>query len=119
MMGVIGVLRLSNVVKTVDYLSLWCLSIAGTISLLGTVHFIGNIPKECRILVERLNFTYEPNVSPRQRKLLRKNVLSLQLFGLRSGPIRLMKHNAIYLYFGGLVNFIITFLVAHPDLGKA
>jgi predicted membrane channel-forming protein YqfA (hemolysin III family) len=118
MMGVVGVLRLSNVVKTVDYLCLWCLSVGGTISLLGTVHFTGNIPKECRILLEYLNFSYEPNVSPIQRKLLRKDVLSLRLFGLRSGPIRLLKHNAVYLYFGGLVNFIITFLVAHPDLGK-
>jgi predicted membrane channel-forming protein YqfA (hemolysin III family) len=121
MMGVVGVFRLHDVVKTVDYMSIWCVSIGGTISLIGAVHFIGNIPKECGILIEDLNFSYyEPNdVSPRQRKVFRKDALCLGIFGLRCDPIRLLKHNATYHYFGGMVNFIITFLVAYPELGKA
>jgi predicted membrane channel-forming protein YqfA (hemolysin III family) len=119
MMGVVGVFRLHDVVKTFDYMSIWCVSIGGTICLIGTVHFTGNIPKECGILVERLNFSYERNFSSRQRKIFRKDVLSLRIFGQRCDPIRLLKHNAMYHYFGGMIDFIITFLVAYPELGKA
>jgi hypothetical protein len=120
MMGVVGVFRLHDVVNTVDYLSVWCLSIAGTICLIGTtVHFTGNIPKECEILFEDLNFSYERNFSSRQRKIFRKDVLSLRIFGQRCDPIKLLKHNAMYHYFGGMIDFIITFLVAYPELGKA
>jgi hypothetical protein len=118
MMGVIGVLRLYAVVNAIDYIVLCCLASCGGVMLFLTVHFAGNVPMEGRILIRELKFSYEAVMARNQRKYLRKSARSLQLFGLKSGPIRLLKHNAIYLYFGGLINFIVTFLVAHPDLAK-
>jgi hypothetical protein len=118
MMGVIGALRLQQVVNVVDYTILCGLVVSGGTNLITPIHFAGNIPKEGRMLITSLKFSFAAHMTPIERKILRKNAISLQLFGISSKPIRLLKHNAIYLYFGGLINFIITYLVAHPDLGK-
>jgi hypothetical protein len=118
-MAVIGVLRLQSVVNLLDYATIVNVCICGGAILMGTVHFGGNLPKECRSSITELKHGYgNVPMAHRQRKLIRRNAISLQLFGLQSHPIRLLKHNAIYLYFGGLINVIVTFLVSHPDLGK-
>jgi hypothetical protein len=116
-LGVIGSIRLYGIVKYSEYFVLCLMSICGGAVLLGIIHFCGNIPKGCRELVTDLKFNYETMIttSSWERKLLRRYVRSLRLFGIRSEPIRLIKHNAIYLYFGALINCVVTFLVANSE----
>jgi len=119
MFGTIGVIRLYNVVDIFDYAILGVISFSGGFIVLGIIHFCGNIPMKCRTIVTHFRHNYNSSVaSNRERKFLLKTALSMQLFGIRCEPIRLLKHNAIYLYFGSLINMIVTFLVAHTELGK-
>jgi hypothetical protein len=115
-LGVIGTIRLHGKVEHVEYIILCDISSSGGFLLLGVIHFCGNIPKGGRELLTELQFNYEAFLTSGQRKVLMRYARSLNLFGIRSGTIRLLKHNAIYLYFGALINFVVTILVANKGM---
>jgi len=118
--GTIGTLRLFQFVNAADYFILCILSICGGTALFGFIHFSGNLPFKGKRFIRGVQFSLNNATfsTTNHRKCILKKVKTLQLFGLRSDPIRLVKHNAIYLYFGAMINCIVTALVAFPALGK-
>jgi hypothetical protein len=125
MMGVVGAIKLKAVVDSTDYINLCALAVAGGVLLIGTVHLAGNVPNECNNFVAKLQSAgdeFDMNLpvksKQQQRKYLRKKIISIQVFGVKCHPIRVLQHNTIYHYFNGAVNCIVTFLVAYPHLGR-
>jgi len=116
--GVTGALRLYNAVEIFDYFILCVVSISGGAVLFGIIHFCGNVPERCEVLMKSFLKCDVNNMTKMQRRILLRTVRSLTVFGISSGPIRLLKHKAVYLYFGGMINCIVTFLVANPQFGK-
>jgi hypothetical protein len=78
-MGVIGAIRLQHVVSIADYATLCVIVICGGINLITPIHFAGNIPKEGRMLITSLKCSHAARMTPTERKILRKNAISLQL----------------------------------------
>jgi hypothetical protein len=119
--GTVGAIRLFGVVGIFDYFVLLCIATNGMVTQFGIIHFCGNLPKGCsEVLLRMRNEKGQIRTSKRtyDRKLLSKTVNSLKPFGIRSGPIRVMKHNALHLYFGNLINIIVSVLVANPSMKK-
>jgi predicted membrane channel-forming protein YqfA (hemolysin III family) len=121
MMGVVGAIKLKAVVDSTDYINLCTVAVSGGVLLIGAVHLAGNIPKKCSALFVKLQSRsasdYLSVESIRQRKYLRKKTRSIQVFGVKCHPIRVLQHNTIFHYFNGAIDFIVTFLVAYPLLG--
>jgi len=115
MMGVIGCLRLRKIVNLVDLGTLTCIVVSGGVVLSGTIHFSGTIVVQAERFLKLFRFH---NMSSYQLKVSRKSLKCCRPFGLKCYPIKSIRHNAFYFYFGGMVNFLVTFLVAHPHLGQ-
>jgi hypothetical protein len=118
--GTVGAIRLFGVVGIFDYFVLFCIATDGMVTQFGIIHFCGNLPKGCsEVLLRMRNEKKLPSSKQAYaRKLLVKTIDSLKAFGIRSGPIRLIKHNALHLYFGNLINIIVSVLVANPSMKK-
>jgi len=111
-LGVVGSLKLRRVVPVFDYITIIAVVLCGGACLTGISHFCGNIPYGCRLLITR-----------KWKKVLhtkywRKRIASLQMFGIQNGPIKVLRHNVIYIMFGALINIIVTILVSNPHLGN-
>jgi hypothetical protein len=118
-LGAIGTIRLYNVVNTFDYVVLANMCFSGGSILFGVFHFFGNIPKACLNVLRSLKTPFTSTfIVPKQRRIITVTLRSLRAFGIKSGPIRLIKHNAIYLYFGALINVVVTVLVGNPEMGQ-
>jgi hypothetical protein len=115
---VVGTIKLYGVVKLMDYLILCNGSVSGGIVLFAIIHFCGNIPKAGSELVDDLRDSDMKRriSSPGYRRILQKYTKSMEPFGVQNGPVRILKHAAIYVYFEALIDYVVTMLLADWEI---
>lgn len=111
-LGVSASIRLPGIVTLFDYLGHLDQAFACGFILFGLMHFSGNIARECTKFIIKMNQT----TKCLPLKYWRIKIRSLSIFGIQNGPIRIMKHKAIFHYFMALQNYIVTILVIHRNL---
>lgn len=109
--GAAGSIRFFRVVRTMDYIAV-CNGYNAIYIMFGVIHFVGMVPKNTKKVIEMEKAATRPN-SVSSRK-----IRSVAIIGIRAGPIRVMKHNAIHICFTFIINNIVALLVLFPPFDR-